>query len=176
MSILSNRLVYLMMTIVVIFWGVSWPIGSIVAGEFGPNVFTAAFIRFSIALPALFLIVKLKEGSLSIPRDLHRNVALLGFMQITLYNFMYLSGLRFTSSSDASLIIAINPTLTALFASRIYEDERFSVKRVIGLIFAFSGVLLIFLESPNEAVPNRLLGNTLIFMGALIWSLYTTFS
>lgn len=167
------------MVFVVIFWGLSWPVGKIVSLDFQASSFSAAFIRFSIALPLLFLLTKTIDGSISLDRIYHRRVILLGFMQISLYNYLYLSGLRFTSSSDASLIIATNPTLTAIFASLVYADERLHHRKILGLLIAFTGVLLIFWFSPNtdqSIAPNRLLGNMIIFGGAMVWALYTTFS
>jgi len=172
----SDNLPLILMSITIIFWGFSWPIGHIVASSFGKHVFTAAFIRFSIALPTLVLITKFIEGDLQIDKSMHWRIMILGFLQITIYNFLYLSGLRFTSSSDASLIIAINPTLTALFSSQVYDDEKLNPKRILGLILAFSGVTLIFVSSPNTAVPNRILGDLLIFGGAIVWASYSTFS
>tara|TARA_B100000085_G_scaffold56497_1_gene49489 strand:+ start:485 stop:1378 length:894 start_codon:yes stop_codon:yes gene_type:complete len=172
----SNRTPYFLMFFTVLFWGLSWPVGSIVAKEFGPNVFTAAFIRFSIAIPFLLIFALFIDKGIKIPKSYLPKIAVLGLLQITIYNFMYLSGLRFTSSSDASIIIAANPSLTAIFSSLLYSDEKLSIKRLIGIITAFLGVVTIFVDSPNTDVENRLLGNILIFSGALVWALYTSFS
>ncbi len=167
---------YLGMMFVVMFWGLSWPAGRFISLEFGDKVITAAFIRFSFAFPFLFLISKLYYKKISIPRSFHKQIFVLGLLQVALYNYLYFTGLRFTSASDAALIIAINPILTAIFASFVYADERLTKRKSMGFLLAFSGELMIFLFSPNTQVSNRILGDLIIFGGALVWALYSTFS
>ncbi len=172
----AEKLSYIGMTITVIFWGLAWPVGKIIATNFNGASLTAAFWRFSFAFPALSLVVLSKEKSISVPRKFHPKLVILGFLQVSLYNFLYLTGLRFTSSSDASLIIALNPTLTAVISSQLYRDEKLTLNRVMGLLIAFGGVSLIFLLSPNSTGLNPLLGNFVIFGGALVWATATSFS
>lgn len=171
---LQVRLTYILMLSVIFFWGVSWPIGRIVALNLPP--LTAAFYRFTIAVPFFFIAAILIEKNIKVPRHLHLQVGILGLLQVTLYNFFFLSGLRYTSASDAVLIIAVNPTLTAIIASQVILEEKFSRKKIIGLAVAFSGVLVVVLQSPNTAVENRLLGNVTIFFAALTWATFTVFA
>ena len=171
----SNRTPYFLMFFTVLFWGLSWPVGSIVAKEFGPNVFTAAFIRFSIAIPFLLIFALVIDKGIKIPKSYLPKIAVLGLLQITIYNFMYLSGLRFTSSSDASIIIAANPSLTAIFSSLLYTDEKLSIKRLIGITTAFLGVVTIFVDSPNTDVENRLLKYINFFRSTCLGTLHFFF-
>lgn len=166
--------IYILMLSVTMIWGGSWPAGKIVSDSL-PAI-PAAFFRFTIAVPVFFLAAIVMKRKLKIPRSLHPRIAFLGLLQITLYNYFYFTGLSFTSASDATLIISINPTLTAIFASFIYLDEKLTLKRLIGLLTALSGVILIFLESPNTDVKNRLLGDTIIFVAALTWATFTVLS
>lgn len=171
-----EQLSYIGMILTIIFWGLSWPVGKIIATNFHGASLTAAFIRFTIAFPALAVIVFLKEKSVSVPKELHIKLIILGLLQVTLYNFLYLTGLIFTSSSDASLIISLNPTITAVISSQLYSDERLTINRLLGLVVAFSGVTLIFFLSPNASGGNNILGNLIIFGGAFVWAIATSFS
>ena len=171
-----EQLSYIGMILTIIFWGLSWPVGKIIATNFHGASLTAAFIRFTIAFPALAVIVFLKEKSVSVPRELHIKLIILGLLQVTLYNFLYLTGLIFTSSSDASLIISLNPTITAVISSQLYSDERLTINRLLGLVVAFSGVTLIFFLSPNASGGNNILGDLIIFGGAFVWAIATSFS
>ncbi len=172
----SSTSAYLGLTIVAAIWGGSWTAGRLIAIEFGPKILTAAFLRFSFAIPVLFIFAKLMTDSISVPKYLHKHLAIFGLLQISLYNFFYLSGLRFTSASDASLVIAINPILTAIIASFLYADEKMTMQKLAGLLLAFVGEALIFMFSPNYDVENRLLGNTIIFLAALVWAVYSSYS
>jgi drug/metabolite transporter (DMT)-like permease len=170
----SDFFVYFLMVVVVMVWGVSWPIGRIVAQSLNP--LTAAFFRFTIALPFFFMAAILVEKNIKVERKYHLKLAILGGLQVTLYNFFFLSGLRYTSSSDATLIIAINPSLTAIIASKLYLDEKLTVNRIFGLVIALLGVFVVVSQSPNVDVDNRNLGNLIIFFAALTWATFAAFA
>ena len=172
----TTQSTYILMIFIMFFWGLSWPIGKIVAQDYRDYIFTVAALRFTFALPVLFFIVMLFDKNISLPLKQHKKVLVLGILQISLYNFLYLTGLVFTSSSDAALVIAINPAITALIASRVYTDQKISKQLLLGLVLSFMGVAIIFIFSTGTTAENRVLGNTLIFFGAIVWALYTTFS
>lgn len=160
-------------------WGLSWPLGSIIVQALPPLF--AAFLRYSIAMPLFILAAKLfdKKNKFKIrlsDTKLQLKLAGLGALQVSLYNILFLTGLKYTSSSDATLIIAINPTLTAIFAAGLYADEKLTKNRVMGLSTALIGVTLIVLLSPNVDVEDRLLGDLIIFLAALVWALFTVLS
>ena len=160
--------------VVVVIWGASWPAGHLVASNIHP--ITAAFLRFTIALPFFFITAYFYDHSISIPRNLHPKLAVLGIMQVTIYNICFLTGLTYTSASDAVLIIACNPTFTAIIASKLYDDEKITKNKIMGLITALLGVIIVVELSPNTDVPNRLLGNLIILCGAFTWASFTAFS
>jgi drug/metabolite transporter (DMT)-like permease len=168
------------MFFVAMFWGLNWPVGRKVAiAELGPVPFTAAFLRFTIAIPFLFLAAKLIERppSFRLERHLIKPVFILGILQVSLHNFFFLSGLRYTSGSDGVLIINGGITVfTALFAAKVYSDEKLTRNKILGMAVAIFGVTIIFLFSPNTDVENRILGNLLILCTAIVWSSYTVFS
>lgn len=174
----ASKSAYGAMFLVVLLWGLSWPFGRKVATEeLGSVPFTAAFIRFSFALPVLFIAVKLIDGEIKVPRGSLKKIAILGVFQISIYNFFFLSGLRFTSGSDAVLIINAGITTISIFlASKVYDDENFTTQRFIGVTIAVLGVSIIFFLAPDQNVANRLLGNLLIFGASISWSIYTVYS
>jgi len=168
-------LAYMALFSVTMIWGGSWPIGRMIAQNLSPLLLAA--IRYTIALPFFLLFAWIAERSLKLGSGkIHLKVAILGVLQVSLYNFFYLSGVRYTSASDATLIISLTPTLTALIASRVHIDEKLNLARVFGLLLALSGVALVILQSPNTDVEDRMLGNLYIFMAALTWAMFTVFS
>ncbi len=89
----------------------------------------------------------------------------------------FLSSLRYTSSSDAVLILnAAIAVISAVLASIVYDDEKLNRKRIFGLGITMVGVLIVFIASPNTDVENPLLGNLIILLAALVWSIYTVYS
>ncbi|MHA2031281.1 MAG: DMT family transporter [Candidatus Kariarchaeaceae archaeon] len=170
----SDIAVYASLLSVVMFWGTSWPAGSIISQSLPP--ITAAFIRYSISLPFFFLAAIIVDKDIRVDRRKHLKIIPLGIMQVSLYNIFFFTGLKYTSPSDAVLIIAINPTLTAIIASQIYQDEKLTKNKIQGLIIALIGVIIVVNLSENTYVPNRLLGNVIIFFAAVTWASFTAFS
>ena len=81
-----------------------------------------------------------------------------------------------TSASDAVLIIATMPTLTAIISALLYKDERLTIQRVLGLGIALAGISIVFLLSPNTDVQNRIFGDFIIFLAAMTWATFTALS
>lgn len=177
-SWLKTNIAYISMFIVIILWGSSWPVTRYVStNELGTHPFTSAFIRMTFAIPFLLLAVRLIDGNLIFPRRLLKPIMILGFFQVAMHNFFFLSGLRFTSGSDGVLIINAGIAVIApILAHRAYNDEKLTRIRVIGIFISLVGVLLIFSLSPNDNVENRILGNFLILGAATSWSIYTVYS
>ena len=170
----KEQIAYASMSMVVVFWGMAWPIGRILSLEL-PAI-TAAFFRYSIVFPILFFSAYMLKINIKLKKEVLAKIMLLGFLQVSLYNYLFLTGVKYTSASDAVLIISINPVLTAIISSFVYQDEKLKINKIIGLFLSITGVAIIAYNSPNTNVENRLLGDAIIFGAALTWALYTTFS
>jgi drug/metabolite transporter (DMT)-like permease len=172
---------YLLLIATALIWAGTWPLGrwlvsEEVGGETIPPMIIAS-IRYFLVIPCFFLILKIREGSLNINLiKIHWKIfAFMGFASVTIYQAGYLIGLESTSSSDAVVIVSSHPMLVVFFASLIL-NENLSRMRILGTLLSFSGILLIFGFSPNLNVPDRILGNILIFSGAIFYALYIVLS
>ncbi|MCH8907053.1 MAG: DMT family transporter [Candidatus Heimdallarchaeota archaeon] len=154
--------------------GATWPAGKIIAASLSP--FAAAFYRYSIALPIFLILMKTTGSWVSVNKRVHLKLAVLGFLGVTLYNFLFLEGVKNTAASDASLIFAATPTFTILLSNYINPDDKISKKKIVGVVTSLIGVSFIFLQSPNVEVTNRLLGNSLILLSTIVMASYTAFS
>jgi drug/metabolite transporter (DMT)-like permease len=82
--------------------------------------------------------------------------------------------MKYTAAGDASLMITFNPLFTALLAIP-FLGEKMNLQLGGGLLLAVSGVIILFLYSPNVEIPfdTRLLGDLLIAGAALSWAAST---
>jgi drug/metabolite transporter (DMT)-like permease len=81
--------------------------------------------------------------------------------------------LLYTSASQAGMMTALAPVLTAL-AALIFLQERLSLMRWFGFGVALVGVILLtVLGTPNEHAPNPLLGNLLEFCAIICGAIYS---
>ena len=155
-------------------WGLSWTAGRLVATDFPPV--TAAWIRYVIAI-GLFLVWLKSTGNMRIPtKQEWKRLAYIGFFSTFLYQVFFMFGMKYTAAGDASLMITFNPIITALLAIP-FLGEKMTRRLASGLILALSGVIIIFIYSPNVDIPasTRMLGDALIILAALSWASSTIF-
>ncbi|MGE5653894.1 MAG: EamA family transporter, partial [Bacillota bacterium] len=72
----NNSLAYLGLSTVAIIWGASFGINRMATEVFNPLLFV--FLRFGLAVPLLFVILKITEGSVGIAKRDMVTLALIG--------------------------------------------------------------------------------------------------
>ena len=160
----------LMMLAVSALWGLAWPVGRILATDLVELPFTVMFLRYTFALPVLFIWMWYREGHIVPKQSDWKPLALMAVTSVFLYQIGYMYGMQRTAASDASLVIGFNP----IFVSVFVLSHKFSSKGLVGILLSFSGVLMIFVASPNVSIPleERLIGNSLIMFGAFSYAIY----
>ena len=163
----------LMMLTVSVLWGVAWPVGRLLATDLLDHPFTVMFLRYSFAVPILFVWMWIKEGNV-LPRAKDCKVlVIMAFTSVFLYQIGYMFGMQKTAASDASLVIGFNPIFVAIL-SVFALSHRLTTKSISGIFLSFIGILLIFIASPNIdiSLEERLIGNSLIMFGAFTYAIY----
>jgi drug/metabolite transporter (DMT)-like permease len=170
--------VYIKLVMTMFFWGGTFVAGKWAVGEAPP--FFVATLRFAIASVLLWaLVARRQRGSADrfpVPRGWAQWAGLLslGLTGVFLYNFVFLTGLSWTSATNGSLIVAFNPLLTAVL-SALWLKERFRPVQAGGLLLALLGVGVVITRG-SIAVMRSLSFNPgdLLMLGApLAWALYT---
>ena len=163
----------LMMLSVALFWGVAWPVGRILAVDLVDYPFSVMFLRYSFALPVLFVWMWYREGNTIPKQEDWKPLFLMAFTSVFLYQIGYMFGMQRTAASDASLVIGFNPVFVAIL-SIWFLSHRMNSGGILGICLSFSGILLIFLASPNVQIPfnERITGNGMIMFGAFVYAIY----
>lgn len=134
-------LIYAKLTAVACLWGGTFVAGRSIAGQLDP--LTAATGRYGIAVVCLLVLAQVLEGGL--PRLNLRQVFLtmgLGATGVALYNVFFFSALSEMPASRTALFVAFNPICVALVMAAL-GNERLSNSRVLGVIMALSGALVV---------------------------------
>lgn len=163
----------LLMLTVSVLWGLAWPVGRLLATDLLEFPFTVMFLRYSFAVPILFAWMWVKEGNV-IPKVAdYRVLFIMAFTSVFLYQIGYMYGMQKTAASDASLVIGFNPIFVAIL-SVFALSHKLTNQSLSGMALSFTGILLIFLASPNIDIPlkERLIGNSLIMFGAFAYAIY----
>jgi len=169
----SIRLIYILMFLVSLFWGVAWPVGRVLATDLIEYPFSVMFLRYLFAIPVLFGWLWFKEGNVVPMRRDYNYLLLLAFTSVFLYQVGYMYGMQKTAASDASLVIGFNPVSVSILSVLILSNS-LTRDGIIGIFLSFSGVVLIFLASPNVDIDfsDRLVGNAYIMFGSFAYAIY----
>ena len=154
-----------------VIWGLNAVVVKATFTQMPPQVFMA--VRFAIAGALLLLVAYTFERSLAIKR---RHLLLLvtaAMVGTGFYQPLFLYGLSLTSASNTVLIIAVSPVFVALI-NRFLGREVLSRRAWAGIGLALLGVFLIVEGGAGLHFDAQgLLGDTLVLVGAFLWSLYT---
>jgi len=85
---------------------------------------------------------------------------------------LFLKGLELTSPIHASVIVTITPIIILILSS-FFLSEKITRLKILGVVLGFcGGILLTILGKSTRIGDNVPLGNTLIFINAISYSIY----
>lgn len=165
--------VYVRLVLASLFWG-----GTFIAGRhlaLSMPHFVAATGRFLVACALLLAYVQYSEGGL--PRlDRRQMLATfaLGASGVFAYNAFFFAGLERVAASRGSLIIALNPIVTAL-AARLLLRERWNGMRTAGVAISIVGAYFVIVAGTGAKGLSGAVGagEVLMFCAVLSWVAYT---
>jgi drug/metabolite transporter (DMT)-like permease len=169
------RWAYVFVNLSCLLWASNFVLGRVLREEIGPLMLTA--LRFVVA--SLFYAVILGRSAVKerlFPRDwvLLTAMALTGVLgfPVLLYR-----GLQLTTATDAVLINATGPLMTAILAA-ILLRERLFPRHVLGGVISFFGVTLIVSGGSFERLRQWHInvGDLYILIAVVLWGLYSVIS
>lgn len=161
--------IYVLVILLVIIWGLSWPINKI-GLAFMPPIWYAAF-RLLIAMLSLFFLAYCK-GELVIPnlRDLPI-IAVFGLLQMALFISLITIGLNDVSAGRSAILVYTTPIWVIPLAI-LFFHEKLTLYKAVGFLLGMCGLLILF--SPwGMAWSSKkiLLGNSLLLLAAFCWAI-----
>lgn len=153
---------YLLMILAMIFWGASFVFIKITYKYVGP--ITMIFFRLSIASSLLLIVNKFYYKS-SVNKTDYKMFFFLGFTEPFLYFIGEGYGLKYVSSTQASVIIATIP-IFAMVASVFIYKEKLTKLNILGVVISFIGILLLIGKEGLQDT-GALIGFILMFLAVL---------
>ena len=118
---------------------------------------------------AIWLAGKTPAG---IQRKDYGRFALCALTGVAINQMLFIKGLTMTSTVHASLLMLTTPLLIAVFAFLVLK-EAVTKSKVAGLVLGIGGALLLILSKENTAhAADYLLGDMLILVNAISYSVY----
>lgn len=170
---LPGFVVHLLLLMTVFFWGMSFVFIRQALTELLPVELT--LLRFILASAGFLCFLAVSSRSrVKIDRRDYWRFIVLGLLGVGGYHLALNFGELWISAGTASLIVATNPLLIALFSALILK-EKLGANKVIGLLVAFSGLLLVLARDGGHAAQaaHPVLGAILVFGAALSWTFYS---
>ena len=100
------------------------------------------------------------------PKKLFKSLLIISFLGSTLQYSLTFSGLNIVDATSATLLIQSEIPFGILIAFIILKEKP-SMKNLIGLLIAFTGIVILT-GSPN--LENKLFGVLLLLSGAFLWA------
>ena len=152
-----------------VFWGLSFVSIKITVAVLPPM--TLALFRFIIASATLLIILKKLEPDTRLLRGDVPVMAVSGLLGVTAYYYFQNTGVKLTTASAASMILASIPILTIVGEFLLFKTK-LSVMKILSVILSIGGVYFVAAFSQQESVDS-LLGNLFMIGAAITWVAYT---
>ena len=132
-------------------------------------------LRFGIAYLALTVVEWFSKNGGGRERPSWREEALfagMGLSGVAVYQLLENCAVHYTNASNVSILVALNPVLTALFAWVLGQARRPGCWFLVGFLVAITGVSMVSLDGISE-FHFRPAGD-LMALGAMVsWSFYS---
>ena len=141
---------------------------AIKAGLAEVGVFFLAGIRFAIASGVLMTWAVVTRQTIRISRTQTRQMILLSsifLVQVSLFYF----GVSKTNASRSTLIVNLQPFFVLFLAHFFIPGDKITVRKLIGILLAFLGVALVFLEKKGTTADFQT-GDVLMLVVAILWA------
>jgi len=139
------------------------------------DAYALGSVRYAAGIVLFVLLLVAAEGREALRYEGRLGAATLyGLIGITGFNLFVWLGLGHTRPEHASIILALQTPLTAI-AVWLVRGQRPAAFTIGCVLLAFAGVVLVVTQgNPNAAFAGgELLGDLLVFCGALAWVTYT---
>ncbi len=171
---LNKKLLYTYVAIILamFFWGFSFIWSKILLELYKPV--TIVFLRLLISVLFLFIVGYLLKKLKPIEKKDRAKLLLLSFFQPFLYFIGETIGLKYVSSTTASVLIATIPLFTPI-AAYYFLKEKLSLLNIVGILISVIGVTLVLFNDNFEisASMSGILLMLLAVLSAVAYSILT---
>lgn len=139
----------------------------------GIGVFTNAGLRFGGAGLTILLWVLCTGRPLAVPKGQRHHLVILSIFFFIQFSLFY-HGQSKTTASHAILIANLLPFVVMVLAHYYIPGDTINLKKTVGLIFGFSGIILLFFDN-TFATGGSIQGDMIICFAVLIWGAHVVY-
>jgi drug/metabolite transporter (DMT)-like permease len=158
----------------VLFWGLSFVSSKTILNSGVPPM-TMVCIRFAVATVILNVLLRRFDPQARLKKKDLLPLGLSGLFGVTIYFFFESRGIKLTSASHASLIIAVIPVVT-LIAEAVLFRTRITPLTGIGIALSVLGTAAVVYRPGQAAGGGSVLGDLFMFGACVSWVVYIVLS
>lgn len=168
---------YLQVLIATFLWGTAFPTLKEGLEVMPPIAFAGLrFVLAGILLLGFSFLYRGKDGGINSERPEAPvdwpHVLLIGLCSTAIFYSLFFLGMHKTSASSGAVMDGASPIVSALMAHFILHGDRLTGRKLLAILLAFSGILILaFLKPPGGEIST--LGCALIFLGLMVSSIGT---
>jgi len=158
--------------VLALIWGANMAIIKIGARELPPLLMAA--LRSAVASACLYVWIRTKKISLFPSLNVLVHGIVVGLLFGSEFAFIYI-GLQHTLASRTYVLLYTTPFFVAVAAHFLLEKDRLNPWKAAGLVFAFAGVVTLFMKDLGSFSLNTLPGDLMILTAGLLWASTTIY-
>jgi drug/metabolite transporter (DMT)-like permease len=160
----------LLLLLMALIWGVNLSVVKFGTTVLDPLAYNGA--RVALAAAALLAVATVRGGTRPARRDAVALLAL-GALGNGVYQLLFIEGIARTRAGNVALVLAATPAFIALIG-RGMRVERVSARGFVGIAASVAGIAMVIFGAQEVATSRAsLMGDALVLVGALCWSLFS---
>ncbi|VBB09048.1 Hypothetical protein LUCI_4334 [Lucifera butyrica] len=152
-----------------VIWGLSFVSIKVTVAVIPPM--TLALLRFLIASVILLFLLKKVEPGTRLAKEDRPLMIVSGLLGVTVFYYFQNTGIKLTTASAASMIVATIPIMTIVGEFFVFKT-RLSLRKMASVLLSIGGVYFI-VTSSQQALQDGFLGNLFMIGAAVAWVVYT---
>lgn len=148
-------------------WSTTFIVSKILLEQFTP--LQILLIRFTMAVIFLSVLYPKFKKPASVKEEL---LFLLTSICLVAYFIFENSALKYTYTSNVSLIVSTIPLITGVISAIMYKTSFFNKKNMLGFVIAYAGVLLIILNG-NKLMGIEPIGDFFALVASIMFAAYS---
>jgi len=169
--ITASTLIWVLL--LVFFWACNSVVVKITVRDIPP--FWAAFLRFTPALPFIFLFIKWNGSGFFITTKEFFQISVLALLMVVQI-FLFNLGSQFTTGGRIALIIFSYPLIVPLIAPFFIKEEAFKKAKLFGSFIAFLGLFIALRENFSGNLSATVKGDLIEISSCIVLSIIIVYN
>lgn len=154
----------------VIFWGNSFIATKIALRELNPQTIILLRLLLGIILLVVFAFYTKRDFSINLKN--HGAIFVLALIAV-FHLWIQVTGLKYTTAASTGWIVGVTPVFMVILSAIFFKERLFRTK-ILGIIIAFSGLILLVSRNNISNIGFfEQKGDLLVLASAFTWSVYS---